>query len=167
MTLRRILTYSDPLLREKSTPVERFDEDLAELARDMLETMYHDEGIGLAAPQIGVLKRLLVMDLSENEQQPLVLVNPEIISRTGEVRSEEGCLSIPGYRDVVNRSERVVVRAQDVKGDFFELEADDLLSRCIQHEIDHLDGVLFVDHLSRIKKEMFKRWLKRQESAAA
>lgn len=167
MTTRKILTYPDERLRTKCIDVTEFNRELAEAAQDMLETMYREGGIGLAAPQVGLGIRLAVVDVSDQGNQPITLVNPEIVRKEGTVRSEEGCLSIPGFRDVVSRASLVTVRAQSTSGELFEVEAEDLLSRCLQHEIDHLDGVCFVEHLSRIKKEMFKRWLKRQEAEEA
>lgn len=167
MTKRKIATYHDSAVRVRCEAVTEFNEELAALVEDMKETMYKGIGIGLAAPQISVPKRVIVIDTSEEGNKPVALINPEIVERSGELRSEEGCLSIPGFRDTVKRSAKVKVKARDVHGDEFEIEAEDLLSCCLQHEIDHLDGILFIDHLSRIKKEMFKRWLKRQEAEAA
>ncbi len=167
MTKRRVATYPDPVLREKCEKVTAFDQDLVDLVEDMKETMYKDIGIGLAAPQVSVKKRIVVIDTSEDGSKPVALINPEIIEKSGEIRSDEGCLSIPGFRDSVTRSRKILVRAQDEYGKEFEIEAEELLSCCLQHEIDHLDGILFIDHLSRIKKEMFKRWLKKQEAEAA
>jgi len=167
MTRRKIATYPDPVLRKKCDTVTEFDQDLALLIEDMKETMYKGVGIGLAAPQISVSKRVIVVDTSEEGNNPIALINPEIIGESGEIRSEEGCLSIPGFRDSVKRSAKIRISAQDEHGKEFEMEAEELLSCCLQHEIDHLDGILFIDHLSRIKKEMFKRWLKRQESEVA
>lgn len=167
MTKRKIATYPDPVLREKCEKVTEFDDDLHALVEDMKETMYKDIGIGLAAPQVSVKKRVVVIDTSEEGNQPIALINPEIIEKSGEVRSDEGCLSIPGFRDSVKRSRKVRIKAQDEHGKEFETEAEELLACCLQHEIDHLDGILFIDHLSRIKKEMFRRWLKKQVEEAA
>jgi peptide deformylase len=132
--------------------------------------MYAADGVGLAACQIGELQRVAVIDVSRGRDEVIELVNPEIVSRTGKAASEEGCLSIRGvegeiYRDTINRSTGVALRAQNRSGEFFELDAQELLAICIQHELDHLDGVLFIDHLSRLKRELFKRWFKKQSQA--
>jgi peptide deformylase len=128
----------------------------------MAETMVAANGVGLAAPKIGVQTRVAVIDVSEEQDQRIELINPEIVQRVGSVASEEGCLSIPRYRDTISRNAAVTVKAQNRRGDWFEIEGEGLLSMCLQHEIDHLNGVLFVDHLSRIKREFFRRWLKKQ-----
>ncbi len=141
--------------------VDTIDTSIHTLLDDMAETMYDARGIGLAAPQVGILKRVCVIDVSESRRERLDFINPEIISSQGKVSSEEGCLSIPDYRETIFRKEKISVRALDRTGAAFELEADGLLAICIQHELDHLDGVLFVDHLSRLKRELFKRWAKR------
>lgn len=164
MALREIVIYPDPRLREVAQPVTTFDANLHTLLSDMAETMYVSKGIGLAAPQVGVLQRVAVVDVSAEETHLIELINPEIVSATGETPSEEGCLSIPDYRDVISRSKSVVVKAQNRKGEPFELQASGLLAICLQHEIDHLNGVLFIDKLSRLKKEMFKKWLKKQST---
>lgn len=160
-----IHTYPDPVLKQPAAEVTDFGKDLAKLAEDMAETMYQGEGIGLAAPQVGVLKRLIVVDVSPDRQHRLVLVNPKIVSAEGRITYEEGCLSVPDYRDTVERSREIIVQACDVSGKEFELQADGLLGVCIQHEIDHLDGILFVDRLSRLKREFFKRWHKKKAAA--
>jgi len=162
MTIRSIVFYPDPGLTEPCAPVAAFDGDLHTLLDDMAETMIDAVGIGLAAPQIGVSKRVAVIDISEEQNDPIELINPEIVSRSGAVPSEEGCLSIPRYRDTIKRSAAVVVKAQNRLGEWYELKGEGLLSMALQHEIDHLDGVLFIDHLSRIKREMFRRWVKKQ-----
>jgi peptide deformylase len=161
MSTRTILKYPDPSLKNKSKPVVNFDSELKNLVSDMFDTMYEADGIGLAAPQIGILKQIITIDLRD-DSDPLVLVNPKILSSIGKVQSEEGCLSIPGYRDTINRNAQITVQAQDAIGELFEITADGLLARCIQHEIDHLHGVLFIDHLSRLKKQFFHRWLKKR-----
>jgi peptide deformylase len=158
--------YPDEVLREDCNPVEGFDEQLAAFLDNMVETMYAENGIGLAAPQVGVTQRITVIDVSPDQDSPIELVNPTITHSEGSVVSEEGCLSIPEFRESVKRKERVVVEAFDRLGTAFTLEADGLLAICIQHELDHLDGVLFVDHLSRLKRELFKRWYKKQLAAA-
>ena len=159
MSLLRVRIIPDPILRVPASVVTNFDQELNELVANMWETMYASKGIGLAAPQVGVSKRVVVIDLAEEGSPKLTLINPEIIGRTGKIKSEEGCLSIPDFRESIQRIKVVKITAQNLSGEKFELEADGLLSRCIQHEIDHLDGILFVDHLSRLKRDIFKRWL--------
>ncbi|HAO33859.1 MAG TPA: peptide deformylase [Candidatus Competibacteraceae bacterium] len=145
-----ILHYPDPRLRKPGLAVEIVDDGVRALIDDMLETMYAAPGIGLAATQVNVQKRIVVMDVSENKDQPLVFINPSILEREGECESEEGCLSVPGFYETVERAGRVRVSALDRRGEPFELEAQGLLAVCIQHEIDHLDGKLFVDYLSAV-----------------
>jgi len=159
----RIRKYGDPVLETKAEPVTEFNEELKQLAADMFETMYANKGIGLAAPQVGVSKRLTVLDHSagEDESAKLVLVNPEILVKEGVQIGEEGCLSIPGFREDVKRAYRVRVRAQDLEGNFFETEGEELLARAIQHEIDHLDGILFLQHLSLLKRDLIKRKIRK------
>lgn len=157
-----VLKFPDPVLRVKCDPVDSFDDSLAGLLKDMAETMYAEHGIGLAAPQIGITKQITVIDVGEEEPELREFINPEIIHREGKIPSEEGCLSIPEYRDTIKRSERIRVRALDRHGNSFELEADSLLAICLQHEIDHLHGVLFIDHLSPLKRALFKKWLKKR-----
>jgi len=163
MAILRILHYPETILKEKSESVTRFDEELKKLADDMAETMYAAPGVGLAAPQVGILKRMVVIDCAPKDEGPrlMKIVNPEIVAREGEVFEEEGCLSVPGYYAKVSRSARVTVRHQDVDGKTVELEADGLLSIAFQHEIDHLDGILFVDHLSPLKKSIFRKKFKK------
>jgi peptide deformylase len=158
-----IRLYPDPVLRVRCPQVESFDEALVALARDMVETMHQAPGIGLAAPQVGVELRLAVVDLSvgEDPEQVLTLVNPEVVAAEGLESESEGCLSIPDFTDKVTRPERIRVAARAVDGEPFELEADGLLARAIQHEIDHLDGVLFVDRLRGLRRERAKRHLRR------
>ena len=152
-----IVIYPNPVLAEKCAPVTEFDESLAKLAADMAETMYAAPGVGLAAPQVGKAIRMVVIDVSEEKNQLLTLVNPQIIAATEETRvGEEGCLSLPGVWDKVKRAVEVTFRAQDLQGNFFEKECDGLLAVCVQHELDHLDGVVFIDHLSRLKRERDK-----------
>jgi peptide deformylase len=157
-----ILEYPDPRLRTKAAPVGRVDETLRRLIGDMFETMYAAPGIGLAATQVDRHLRLVVLDVSEDKSQPLVLINPEIIERAGSLEVEEGCLSVPGIFDrPTARSERIRVRALDRDGQPFELDADGLLAICIQHELDHLDGKLFVDYLSELKRNRIRRKLEK------
>lgn len=166
MSLLRIHHYPDPVLKQKAERVTEFDAGLRRLASDMLETMYAAPGVGLAAPQVGVSRRLIVLDCSakDGEKQPLVAVNPEILTREGECCEEEGCLSVPEYYAKVVRSEQVQVRFQDLEGTVREVEAAGLWAICFQHEIDHLDGILFVDRLSPLKRSLFrKKYQKIQE----
>lgn len=167
MALLSILQYPDPRLHQIAAAVVHFDARLKTLVDDMAETMYAAPGIGLAATQVNVLLRVVVIDVSEEKDGLHVFVNPEIISREGEVLGEEGCLSVPGVYESVTRSERVRVKAQDASGAAFELEADGLLAICIQHEIDHLDGKVFVDYLSQLKRSRIRtRLLKRTRDQA-
>ena len=165
MALLKIRHYPDPVLKKVAAPVAEFDESLRQLANDMAETMYAAPGVGLAAPQVGISKRLAVIDCSARDEdaQLLVLVNPEIIDREGETCEEEGCLSVPEYYAKVNRSARVKVRFQDLDERSHIIEASGLTAIACQHEIDHLDGILFVDHLSPLKRSIFrKKWQKIQ-----
>jgi peptide deformylase len=157
-----ILEFPDPRLRTRATLVTVFDAALARLADDMAETMYASKGIGLAATQVNVHKRLLVMDVSEHGDAPRCWVNPEILSREGSEESEEGCLSVPGTYDKIKRAERVRARAQDVRGEWFELELEGLEAVCLQHEMDHLEGKLFVDYLSSLKRERIRKRLEKE-----
>lgn len=179
MAIMKILTFPDPRLREVAKPVEKFTPELKKLAEDMLETMYDANGIGLAAPQVGELIRMLVIDtrprdekgrrynydeMSELEQsvkQPLVLINPEIVKGDGKTTFDEGCLSVPGFYETVNRFDHVEVKAFDVNGKEFTLKTDGLLAICIQHEMDHLEGTLFIDHLSFVKSNKIKNQIKK------
>ncbi len=171
MTIKPLIILPDPLLRQVSKPIERVDADLKRLADDMLETMYDAPGIGLAAIQIGVPRRMLVIDVSREgeEKQPLVFVNPEVVASSDE-RSvyEEGCLSIPDYYAEVERPATVTVKYLDRDGKEQTVQADGLLATCLQHEIDHLNGVLFIDHISRLKRDMvIKKFTKAAKSAKA
>ncbi|MGM0593165.1 MAG: peptide deformylase [Pseudomonadota bacterium] len=157
-----ILHFPDERLRTVATPVEQVDDALRAFIDDMFETMYDAPGIGLAASQVDLHKRLIVIDISEDKSEPLVLINPEILERDGVESMDEGCLSVPGIYEKVERAERVKVRALDRHGDTFDLEADGLLAVCIQHEIDHLDGKLFVDYLSGLKRQRIKKKLEKQ-----
>ncbi len=163
MALLNILHFPDPRLRAKARPVTEFDEGIGTLASDMLETMYEAPGIGLAATQVDRHLRLLVIDISDDKKKPLVLVNPEILSAEGEEEMDEGCLSVPGFYETVRRAERIHVRAQDVTGKFFEMHSDGLEAVCIQHEMDHLDGKLFVDYLSNLKRDRIRKKLEKQK----
>jgi peptide deformylase len=166
MTIRAIRTYPDPVLRNKTSRIERLDGSVETLIKDMVETMHAAPGVGLAANQVGVPIQLAVIDLSSREDEDqrhplLVVINPEILSMEGAVVEEEGCLSIPDYADNVKRAARVKVRAQDRSGKSFELEAEGLLAKALQHEIDHLNGLLFIDKLSPLKRSLFKRRFKK------
>jgi peptide deformylase len=158
MAKREILQYPDPRLRTPAQRVEVIDERVRALVDDMFETMYDAPGIGLAATQIDVHERIVVIDISDAGNEPQVLINPEIIERTEHCDvAEEGCLSIPGYADDVERPIELRLRAQDLAGEVFEIEADGLLARCIQHEVDHLEGRLFIDYLSDLKRKRLRR----------
>jgi peptide deformylase len=158
-----ILKYPDPVLARKADPVTVFDKELQKLTDDMFQSMYAAEGIGLAAPQIGLSKRLFIVDtsLGKNQDERLVLINPEIIEREGKQVEEEGCLSLPDIRDKVSRAFRVRMRAQDVRGKWFEIDGDELLARAFQHENDHLDGILFIDRISRLKRDLTLRRIRK------
>jgi peptide deformylase len=162
MTKLAILEYPDPRLRTTAEPIAVVDDAVRQLADDMLETMYAAQGVGLAASQVDVHRRLLVLDVSGTRDQPLVLVNPEILAAEGRAPGEEGCLSLPGIYDKLERAERIKVRALDRNGMRFELEADGMLAVCIQHEMDHLEGKLFVDYLSELKRQLIRRRLQKE-----
>ena len=168
MARLQILEYPDPRLRTKAQTVEVVDPALARMVEDMFETMYAAPGVGLAATQVDFHKRLIVMDVSEGKASPLVFCNPEILRRDGEGITEEGCLSVPGIFDEVKRAVVIRARAQDVKGKSFELELEGLAAVCLQHEMDHLEGKLFVDYLSDLKRERIRKKLEkdRKERAA-
>ncbi|ASK35914.1 peptide deformylase [Alloalcanivorax mobilis] len=162
MAKLEILEFPDPRLRTVAKPVETVDDALRKLIDDMIETMYDAQGIGLAASQVDVHQRLLVIDVSEERNQPLVFINPRITPLTGDLAPyEEGCLSVPGFYEKVERPARVRIEALGRDGEPFEMEADGLLATCIQHEIDHLDGKLFVDYVSRLKRDRIKKKLQK------
>jgi peptide deformylase len=163
MALLKILEYPDPRLRTVAAAVKDVDERIRKLIDDMFETMYAAPGIGLAATQVDVHERVIVMDLSDDQNQALCFVNPEIIKRDGQLVHEEGCLSVPGVYEPVQRSEQIVVRALDREGNSFEMDAEALLAVCIQHEMDHLDGKLFVDYLSELKRQRLRKKLAKQK----
>ena len=163
MAILNILEFPDPRLRTIAKAVERVDDDLRQLIDDMFETMYDAPGIGLAATQVNVHKRLVVMDLSEDKNEPMVFINPEFESLTDEVdQYQEGCLSVPGFYENVDRPQKVKIKALDRDGQPFELIAEGLLAVCIQHECDHLNGKLFVDYLSALKRDRIKKKLEKQ-----
>jgi peptide deformylase len=162
-----ILEFPDPRLRTRAAPVTEFDPALKKLAADMLETMYEAPGIGLAATQVNVHRQILVLDVSEEKNQPMVIVNPKIVASEGSQTYQEGCLSVPGIFADVDRADRIRVEAQDVEGKPLQIEADGLLAVCIQHEMDHLVGKLFVDYLSPLKRELVRKKLEKQRRHAA
>jgi peptide deformylase len=165
--VREIVKYPEPVLERKGEPVTEFNDKLQALVDDMFESMYAAKGIGLAAPQIGLSKRLTVIDLSfkERPEDKIVLINPEIIFREGKQNEEEGCLSLPEIREKVSRAAKVRVRAQDVKGKWFEIAGEELLARAFQHEIDHLDGILFIRRLSALKRDLVLRRIRKMQKA--
>ena len=167
MSKLNILEFPDTRLTTVAVDVESFDEALKRLIQDMTETMYSARGIGLAATQVNVHKRLLVLDISENQDQPRVYVNPEILSSSGEQEYEEGCLSVPGIYANVKRAENITIRAQDSDGNIFEEQLEGLHAVCVQHEMDHLIGRLFVDYLSPLKRNIVKKKLEKQRKVAA
>lgn len=165
--MREIRKYGDPILAKTAEPVTEFDDNLKRLVNDMFETMYAAPGVGLAAPQVGVSKRLFVMDCSTKEgaQERVALINPEIISTEGRQVGDEGCLSFPGIYFQVERAQRVVARAQNVKGEWFDIDTMDLPARCILHENDHLNGIVFINHLSALKRDLVKRKIRKRIKA--
>lgn len=162
MALLDILEFPDPRLRTKAKPVTNVDDKIRKLTDDMLETMYAAPGIGLAATQVNVHQRIVVIDVSEEKDQPLVLINPTFEVVEGEQQYDEGCLSVPGFYETVTRAEKIRVKALNRAGEPFELVADGLLSVCIQHELDHLDGKLFVDHISKLKRDRIRKKLEKE-----
>jgi len=166
MRLLKILEFPDPRLRTIAVPVEVFDHNLEAQIANMFATMYAAPGVGLAATQVDYHQRLIVIDVSPDKDQPLVLINPEIIARSGEQVQEEGCLSVPEIFAEVPRAAEVTVRAQDMTGKTYELEAKDLLAVCIQHEMDHLQGKLFVDYLSPLKRERVRKILEKLDQSS-
>jgi len=171
MALRKILYIPDPRLREKTQPIDVFDDALQQLVDDMIETMHHANGVGLAGPQIGVPLKIAVIDVSHDKSEQLVIINPKVVKAENMITMSEGCLSVPGTYDVVTRAKNVTVKAQDRYGEAFTIEAEDLLAEALQHEIDHLDGTLYIDQLSSIKKqrakkrvEKYKRILKHEQN---
>ncbi len=162
MSRLTILEYPDPRLRTRARPVERFDAALGLLIDDMFETMYAAPGIGLAATQVDFHRRLIVMDVSEDRSEPLVFINPEILERDGSIKTEEGCLSVPNIFDDVQRNARIRIRAQDRTGAVFERELDGVVAVCLQHEMDHLEGKLFVDYLSDLKRDRIRKKLEKE-----
>ncbi len=158
MSVLKLEIYPSNILRVENQEITKITPQIKKLIADMIETMYHEQGIGLAAPQIGHNLQIAVIDVSEKQKSPTVLINPQIIKTENKIKSEEGCLSIPGYREVIPRFEKVKITALDQDLKRIEIEAEGLLARCLQHEIDHLQGILFIDHLGRLKKRMFEKW---------
>ncbi|EPC4055896.1 peptide deformylase [Vibrio parahaemolyticus] len=172
MSVLQVLTFPDDRLRTVAKPVDAVTPEIQKIVDDMIETMYDEEGIGLAATQVDIHKRIVVIDISETRDEPMVLINPEILEKRGEDGIEEGCLSVPGARALVPRAAEVTVKALDRDGKEFTFEADDLLSICVQHELDHLQGKLFVDYLSPLKRKRIqdklakiKRFNEKQQNA--
>ena len=167
--VREILIWPDPILKKKAQPLTGVDAGTRKLVRDMFETMYDAEGVGLAAPQVGVLARVIVLDTTprQPESKPLAMINPEIIAMEGETTYTEGCLSIPGEAEDVDRAAKVTVRFLDVEGEEQTLECDGLLAIAVQHETDHLDGTVFVDHISTLKRELIRKRMKKVKAERA
>lgn len=159
MAILEVLRFPDERLRTVAKPVTQFNGAVHQIIDDMFETMYAEEGIGLAATQVNIHQRIIVIDISENRDQPQVFINPEILFKEGDTGIEEGCLSVPDYRALVPRAEHVRIRAQDKDGQSFELAADELMAICLQHEIDHLQGKLFIDYLSPLKRQRLRQKL--------
>ncbi|PKF49688.1 peptide deformylase [Enterovibrio nigricans] len=163
MSVLQVLTYPDDRLRTVAKPVESVTPEIQKIVDDMLETMYDEDGIGLAATQVDIHQRIVVIDLSETRDEPMVLINPEILDKRGEDGIEEGCLSVPGARALVSRASEVTVRALDRDGNEYQFDADDLLAICVQHELDHLEGKLFVDYLLPLKQQRIKQKLEKMK----
>jgi peptide deformylase len=161
----KVVKYPEPVLSQPGEPVTEFNDELKTLVNDMFETMYASQGIGLAAPQVAVSKRVTVIDLSQGKdpEQKLILINPEVIFREGKQYEEEGCLSFPEIREKVQRASKVKIRAQDLKGKWFEMDGEELLSRAFQHEIDHLDGMLFIFRMSSLKRDLVLRKIRKMQ----
>ena len=166
MSILNILHYPDERLRTKAKPVQEVDDNIRTIVADMFETMYQAPGIGLAATQVDIHQQIIVIDVSEDKSQPLCLINPEIIRKDGDQEMDEGCLSVPGVYAPVKRSENIRIRALDRDGQSFEMDAEGLLAVCIQHEMDHLAGKLFVDYLSQMKQQRIKKKLSKQQKQA-
>ena len=166
MAILNILNYPDERLRIQAAPVENVDAGIAQLVDDMFETMYAAPGIGLAATQVNVHQQIIVMDIAEDKSRPLTFINPEIIAKDGVQAIDEGCLTVPGIYEPVDRARHIQVRAIDKQGNPFEMEAEDLLAVCIQHEMDHLRGKLFVDYLSQLKRQRIRKKLHKQQKLA-
>lgn len=166
---RKIITYPNDILARKSESIAEITPEIRELADDMVRIMYENNGIGLAAPQVGINQRIITVDVSgpEKREDLRILVNPEIVEKDGHTETEEGCLSVIDYRARVKRAARVQARATDLEGEEMDIDADDIMAVCLQHEIDHLDGILFIDHISRLKRTMYEKklekWLRKRK----
>jgi peptide deformylase len=167
MARLEVLHFPDPRLRKQALPVKSVDDSIRKLAADMLQTMYEENGVGLAATQVNVQQRVVVIDVSADRNQPLVLINPEIVEQEGLEESQEGCLSVPGYFDTVERATKVRYRYLSLEGSPVEADADGLMAICLQHEIDHLNGKLFIDYLSNLKRERIRKKIEKQERLQA
>ena len=163
MTILNILQFPDPRLRTKAKSVDGIDEDIKILVKNMFETMYAAPGVGLAATQVGISMRVITIDVSEDKTQPLVVINPEILEKDGKSDLQEGCLSVPGFYESVDRAENILFHAQDISGKKYEMKAEGLLALCIQHEIYHLDGKLFVDYLSNLKRQRIRKRIEKEK----
>lgn len=166
MALLTVLHFPDPRLRKKAEPVQDIDADIRKTVEDMYETMYAERGVGLAATQVGIHQRIFVMDISDKQDQRICAINPELMTSSGKQEEFEGCLSYPGVYDNVIRAGKVRFKALDIDGKPYEMEGEELFARCVQHEIDHLNGMLFVDHLSRLKQERARKKLEKQRRQA-
>ncbi|MGB9596836.1 MAG: peptide deformylase [Candidatus Poribacteria bacterium] len=160
-----ITKYGNPVLRKVAEPVNEINDEIKKIVNDMLDTMYASEGVGIAAPQIGVSKRIIIIDTNPEDAsvKPLIIINPEIVEASGEIKEQEGCLSIPDVRSEVKRYEHVVVEGLDLEGNKIRVEGTDLLARALQHEIDHINGKLFIDHISKLKQQLIKNQLRKIE----
>lgn len=167
MALLEVLLYPDDRLKTVAKPVEKVDDSIRKIVDDMFETMYDEEGIGLAATQVNIHQQIITIDVSADKSEQLVLINPEILEAEGETGIEEGCLSVPGNNALVPRNEKVKIKALNYEGEEFVLEADELLAICIQHEMDHLKGILFVDHLSPLKRQRIKQKMEKLKKQIA
>lgn len=163
MSILKIVAYPDPILRKKAKPVKIIDEKIKKLVEDMVETMYAAAGIGLAAPQVGESLRVITVDVTHKGEGLVALINPEIISSEGECAEEEGCLSVPDFKETVRRKKKVLVKGLDLEGKEIQIPAEGLLSITFQHEVDHLDGILIIDRVSRLKRDIFKKKLKKKK----
>tara|TARA_Y100001935_G_scaffold254209_1_gene262471 strand:+ start:691 stop:1227 length:537 start_codon:yes stop_codon:yes gene_type:complete len=163
MTILRILQFPDSKLREKAKLVEEVNAEIKLLVDNMFETMYAAPGVGLAATQVGIPKRVITIDVSEDKTQPLVVINPKIIEKKGIGDLQEGCLSVPGVYETVERAENIIFQAQDISGEKYEMRAEGLLALCVQHEVDHLNGKLFVDHLSNLKRQRIRKKIEKEQ----
>ena len=167
MSVLEILKYPDPILRKKAKPIDRVDAKIKKLALDMIETMYAAPGIGLAAPQVGESIRLIVVDVTQKKEGPIVLINPKVISSEGECFEEEGCLSVPDLKESIPRKQKIVIKGLNIEGNAIQISADDILAIAFQHEIDHLDGILIVDMISSLKRDIYKKKLKKKSKKEA